>query len=66
MFEKLKNVQEEREIQEKIRKIEGFAEEVLQFLRNKDITLAETAMIIKATNDLLNKRGSALKLSAII
>ena len=56
----------ERETQDKIKLIEGHADEVLKLLAGKDLDLNGAALVLKVANDLLNKRGSALKLSAII
>ena len=58
--------QVERETQEKIKLIESHADEVLKLLAGKDLDLNGAALVLKVANDLLNKRGSALKLSAVI
>ena len=48
----------ERETQEKIKVVESHAYEVLRLLASKELDLNATALVLKVTNDILNKKGS--------
>ena len=56
----------EKEMQDKIKSVELLADEVLKLLASKDLDLNGAALVLKVANDLLNKKGSSMKLSAVI
>jgi hypothetical protein len=65
IFPKIEANQEklaEQATKEKIRKLEGIADDLLAVLRTKDICLGEAAMILKVASDKLNRKGSELKI----
>ena len=56
----------ERETQEKIKTVESHADEVLRLLAGKELDLNVAALVLKVAGDILNKKGSSMKLSSIL
>lgn len=66
LIQKNEQKQAEQAMQEKIRAIESHADSVLNSLADKDLDLADTALVLKVAGDKLNKNGSKLKLSLVL
>ena len=56
----------EKEMQDKIKFIEGIADEVLKLLAGKDLDLNDTGLVLKVCGDRLNQKAAPLKLHMII
>ena len=69
MFESIvknEQKQQEKEVKEKIKEIESYADDFIKTLANKGIDLNDAQMVLKCASDKINRGGAKLKLSAIL
>lgn len=65
LIQKNEQKQLERETQEKIKRIEGFADKVLHLLSSEDLDLSDASLVLQAASQKLNREGSKMKLKSV-